>query len=48
MPLRYVDHFETGGAQERARLFDDLLGVLHGARIMIGDAVGRHARRGFS
>src|SRR4249919_4353745 len=48
MPLRYVDHFETGGAQERALLFDDLLDVLHGALIMIGDAVGRHARRGFS
>ena len=43
MPLRHVDHLEAGGAQQRARLLDDLLHVLHRAGVMIGDAIGRHA-----
>ena len=42
MPLRHLDDLEAGGAQQRARLFDHLLNVLHRARIVIGHAIGRH------
>src|SRR6516165_2264161 len=48
MPLWHVDALETGGTQQRARLFDDLLDVLHRAGVMIGNAVWRHAGGGLA